>query len=176
MEHAIQTILEEVRKRLRRFIESVRLWWLIPMRFIGIPVFLLGLGISAVGGMYSGIIQTGVTWLGLIFTVSSVGFWLVSFLAPVAVYKERQRIPKSAPWFPSRWYYFMIFPTGLLGLLLSIVYTNRRLNYYGNTQVPQGESKKEEGSDSPEDLIKGKDPYLQEEIRANVNGSGEAED
>jgi|GEM_PF-3073580 len=167
-----QATTSKIRSKGRRFADSVRLWWLIPMRFIGIPLFLLGLAIGVVGGFFPGVIQTGISWLGAAIAIASLAFWIVSFLAPVAVFTERRRMPESAPWVPSRWYYFMIFPTGPLGLLLSIVYTKRRVGYYGNTKLPEVNS--EEDTQDSEDLTREKDPYLKEEIRANVNDSSDS--
>lgn len=111
-------------------LRKLRVWHLIPCRFIG-PLF------AAIGVVFIFLSDGWPYYLSRIvgtvsLFVAFVGaiLYLSSLLAPVAVYHERKQLPDDEDWYPSRWYYLMVFPDGLLGFVLAIVYTRRRRRYF----------------------------------------------
>lgn len=82
-------------------------------------------------GVPSGLQQPVYTSGAVIMMVGIILFGL-SFLAPIAVYYERKHLPKDQEWYPSRWYYLMFFPDGIIAFILSIMYTRRRRKHFGD--------------------------------------------
>lgn len=128
------SVSESVTRWLGLVTERVRLWWLIPFRFVSILVGICGLLIAVIGEGVP-LIQPVTSLVGAGLLILTLLMYLSSFLIPVAVYVERKRLP-DAGWSPSRWYYLMTPPTGILALMLTIVYTKRRLHHYGNDSHP----------------------------------------
>jgi hypothetical protein len=128
-------MIQEVREHGLSVTEWARWWWLIPFRYLGFGAVLLGF---LLGGLAGSVLNSEIIGAVFILGIAGPGFvmLLLSLLAPYAVYVERKRLRKNAEWYPSGWYYLILFPGGLLALLLSFVYATRRLKYHGMDAYP----------------------------------------
>lgn len=134
VKEAVSTEIERNLRGVQQVLGLARWWWLIRARYYFIAVgFLSALLYIPVllipeGNIFSAI-SNMIAAAGILITF---GVFLISLLAPVGVYMERKNLPKNGEWYPSRWYYLIIFPDGLLALVLAYVYGKRRLKHYGN--------------------------------------------
>lgn len=123
---------DSVAPKIISVIEFLKYWWLIPCRFVAVLVFIAGLAIGALGSVVPASVAPLFNVVGAGGMFLSLVIGALSLLAPFALIAERGRLPKGNGWYPSGFYYLMLFPTGLVGFILSIVYTRRRLQHYGN--------------------------------------------
>lgn len=131
----VRVELQKNAQGVKRVIGMVRWWWLIRARYYSVGIFLLSLPLWFAGGVLDpdGIPAAIFGTIAFILVVVAVLVYVVSLLAPIGVYLERKNLPQdSEEWYPSRWYYLVLFPDGLLGLILAYVYGRRRLEHYGN--------------------------------------------
>lgn len=131
----VRVELQKNVRGLKRVMGMARWWWLIRARYYSIGIFLLSLPLWFASGFFSeGSIPAAIAAsIAGIIVIAAVLVYLTSLLAPLGVYLERQNLPQDTEdWYPSRWYYLVLFPTGWLGLILSYVYGKRRLKHYGN--------------------------------------------
>lgn len=127
-----------------------RMWYTVIFRWLGVSLFIVGVLFGLVIPEDPSGLWTAVAFIAFFPMVFGVILYGISWLAPIAVYQDRKALAGTESWRPSQWYYFMIFPTGLLGFILSIVYTRRRLRYHGyRAQVDGGpETQGEESATS----------------------------
>lgn len=125
--------------------EWVRWWRLIQYRYLSIAIYLLALVVMVSSAVFPvGVFRDIIIGAGLMVAILAGILFLASLFAPVAIWKERRRLSEDGLWYPSRWYYLMVFPTGVVGFILSIVYVRRRKRYYGTEPFPDGEERVEE--------------------------------
>lgn len=108
-----------------------RLWYTIAFRWMSVLVLIaagvLFLATPSTMNQLGAVVEAAGYALFLI----GGGLFVLSLIAPLAVMRDRGVLEDGDPWRPSLWYYAMAFPTGLLGLVLSAVYTRKRLRHYG---------------------------------------------
>lgn len=163
-------MMSTVRQKLNRETLYPRYWYLIALRWIGALIIALGIAPALV------LPQENLTTVGEIVAIAMFGLltiggilFVVSLAAPIALSIERKRLKGTDKWYPSRWYYLMLFPTGLIGFILTIVYTRRRLRHYGYESV-SFEDKSSSSEKEEEETVNISHDALAEKIKETEPG------
>jgi len=111
-----------------------RMWYLIPARFVGVQIGIIGIAIGSLPGLagFGGIPATAFNYLGAAIIGLGGILVLASFLAIIPLLYERKRLhERNCAWAPGIVHYLIAIPGFGIGILLSMLYTYNRLKWVG---------------------------------------------
>ena len=113
-----------------------RAWHLVAARAVAAGLGVMFFAFYVVSELLPGLLgDVALTISGIAFFLGMM-LYLVSMLAPVAIFLDRNRLDSADGWRPSLWYYIIAIPGSLLAIPLAALYTYKRLAYVGFASKP----------------------------------------